>query len=196
MNGSFRKILLLSAVVALLNPAPSHAGFWNRTPPQELMSAADYNASVDYSYLQSNGIAASEAFSAKDFSALNTIAQKKTLFQKFSAIFSATRVPSRGVAIAMAMLDLIVPFGFARFVMGYGGKGAAQAALFAIGVAGAVLVATSFWEPEGMMFLPGVLMISMGIFSYVWQLIDNIRILANKLIPKAGYWRPKRPLEP
>lgn len=194
MNGSFRKILLLSAVVVLLNPAPSQAGFWKKNMSVESVSDNISGSSVDLSYLQSNGISA-EAFVAKDFSAHKALAKKGTFADRL-ALFFANHVPSRGVAIAMAMLDLIVPLGFARFSLGYKGKGALQAALAVIGIVGAILLATSFYEPDAMMFLPGALMIGLGIFSYVWQVVDNIRILADKLRPKAGYWRPKRPGEP
>lgn len=179
MNAFFRKTLLLLVAVTLTAGSTSYAGFWNRKAQVTAVSSATSGNIDALAQFQSLGFNAAYASSAAS---------------PAPAVWSLSK--SKGFVIAMAFLDLIVPLGFARFALKYNGTGFLQA-LFAIaGFAGIFLLATGFWDLSWALFLPACFMVALGIFSYAWQVIDLIRILAKKLYPKNHYYKPRRNFSP
>ena len=184
----FRKIIISIVVVLLSLPVTTEAGFLiNKTILNTVKTvAANEN---------NNNIIATTGAGHYNAYSENAVVHKKTFFgkliQKYSGIrnvFAAGK--KKWVAILLGLLDIFVlgGIGLPRFYLGYTPTAIMQLVFYLLGGVGVVLVLAAFITGQLALLIPAYLCIGLCIFSWIWQIVDVIRIMCNSLLPKEGYW--------
>ena len=183
----FRKLIIPIAVILLYLPITSQAGFLVKRSAIETVytSAATENK---------NTVAATIAGQSNGYTE-HAVAHKKSFFGKIVQRFTGARevfsaAKKKWLAILLGLLDIFVlgGIGLPRFYLGYTSTGLMQLIFYLLGFVGVFLVIGAFITGQLALLIPAYLCIGLCVFSWIWQIVDVIRIMCNSLIPKEGYW--------